>query len=218
MNHHTDHHVHACEVEPENMCMLIIIKMGNDGLPLRYEKQLLVLKGYMCRSELNKSTLLTIKMLQIKKSFRGKCGKKKKVRQKELNSGIHPQYLCSLKKDVNVSDGSKYISFAIENAKSIRNKVEKFMVHIIEDSIDLIFKCKTLLKDDDTDITSILESSGFKFHGHNRIDRTGGGLGILCRDAYKCTLKKQDSLISFAYSIWKIECDNSISFYVVGIY
>ena len=40
------------KLEPENMGMPIIIKMGNDGLPLRYEKQqLLDLKGYMCRSK-----------------------------------------------------------------------------------------------------------------------------------------------------------------------
>ena len=50
------------------------------------------------------------------------------------------------------------------------------------------------------------------------MDRPGGGFGILCRDTYKCTPEKQDSLISFDYSIWKIEVDNSISFYVVGIY
>ena len=46
--------------------MQIIIKMGNEGLPLRYEKQQLIdLKGYMCRSKLNDSTLFTIKMLGI---------------------------------------------------------------------------------------------------------------------------------------------------------
>ena len=92
------------------------------------------------------------------------------------------------------------------------------MIHIIEDSIDLTFICKTWLTDDDTDIINFLESSGFKFYGNNRIDRPGGGLGILIRDTYKCTLEKQDSLISFNYSIWKIEVDNSISFYVAGIY
>ena len=63
-----------------------------------------------------------------------------------------------------------------------------------------------------------LESSSFKFYEHNRIDRPGGGLGLLFRDTYKYTLEIQDSLISFVYSIWKIEVDNSISFYVVGIY
>ena len=118
----------------------------------------------MCRSKLNESTLLTIKMLGIKRSFRGKCGKKRKVRQKELNSGVHPQYLHSLKKDVNTCDGSKYISFAIVYTKSIRNKAEEFMLHIIEDSIDLTFICETWLKDDDTDITKFLESSGLKFY------------------------------------------------------
>ena len=83
------------------------------------------------------------------------------------------------------------------------------MVHIIEDSIDLIFICEIWLKGDDTDITNFLESSGFKFYGHNR---------ILCRDTYKCTSEKQDYLISFDYSIWKTEVDNSIFFYGVGIY
>ena len=144
-------------------------------------------------------------MLGIKRSLRGKWGKKrKKVRQKELNSGVHPQYLHSLKKDVNTCDGSKYISFTIVNTKSIRNKAEEFMVHIIENSIDLTFICETWLKEDDTDITNFLESSAFKFYGCNRIDRPGGGIGILCRDTYKCTLEKQESLISFDYSMWKI--------------
>ena len=92
------------------------------------------------------------------------------------------------------------------------------MVCIIEDSIDLTFICETWLKDDDTDITNFLESSGFKFYGHNRIGRPGGGLCILCKDTYKCTLEKQDSLISFEYSIWKIEHDDSISFHAVEIY
>ena len=80
---------------------------------------------------------------------------------------------------MNTSDDSKYISFVIVNAKSIRNKAGEFMVHIIEDSRDLTFICKTWLKDDETDITNFLESSGFKFYGHNRIERPGGGLGIL---------------------------------------
>ena len=142
----------------------IIIKMSFDNLLLRYEKQqLLYLKGYMCRSKLNESTLLTIKMLGIKKSFRGKFGKKRKVRQKEFNSRVHPQYLPSLKKDVNTSDCSNYISFAIVYTKSIKNKGKEFMVHIIEDSIDLTFICETWLKDDDMDITNLLEPSGFKF-------------------------------------------------------
>ena len=150
VKHHTAHHMHAHEVEHENMGMPIIIKMGNDDLPLRYEKQqLLDLKGYMCRSKVNESALLTIRMLGIKKSFRGKCSKKRKVRQKELNSGVQPQYLHSVKKDVNTSDGNKYISFAIVNTKLIRNKAKEFMVHIIENSIDLTFICETWLKDDD---------------------------------------------------------------------
>ena len=94
VKHHTDHHIHACVMEPENMDIPFIIKIGNDDLPLRYEKQqLLDLKAYMYRSKLNELTLLTIKMLGIKKTFRGKRGKKRKVRQKELNSGLHLQYL-----------------------------------------------------------------------------------------------------------------------------
>ena len=113
--------------------------------------------------------------------------RKRRSDKKELNSAIHPQYLHTLKKDVNVSDGSKYMSFAIVNTKSIRNKVEEFMVHIIEDSRDLIFICKTWLKDDDMDIISFLESYGFKFYEHNTIDRPGGGLGIICRNTYKRT-------------------------------
>ena len=36
----------------------------------------------------------------------------------------------------------------------------------------------------------------FNFYRHNKIDRPGGGLGILCWDTYKCTPEKQDSLIS----------------------
>ena len=44
--------------------------MGNDGLPLRYdEQQPHDLKGYMCRSKLNESTLLTIKCLKLKKAL-----------------------------------------------------------------------------------------------------------------------------------------------------
>ena len=78
-------------------------------------------------------------MLGIKENFRGKCGKKRKVRHKELNSGVHPQYLLSLKKEMNTSDGSKCISFVIVNTKLIRNKAEEFIVHIIEDSIDITF-------------------------------------------------------------------------------
>ena len=54
VKHHADHDIHACEVEPENMDTPIIIKMGNDDLPLRYEKQqCLDLKGYVYRSKLN---------------------------------------------------------------------------------------------------------------------------------------------------------------------
>ena len=83
VKHHTDHHIHACEVEPENMDMPIILKIGNDDLPLRYEKQLFDLKGHMHKSKLNESMLLTIQMLGIKKNFRGTYGKKGKVRQKE---------------------------------------------------------------------------------------------------------------------------------------
>ena len=63
--HHTDHHIHASEVESENMDMPIIIKIGNDDLHLRYQKQqLLNLKGYMCRAKLNESTLLTTKCME----------------------------------------------------------------------------------------------------------------------------------------------------------
>ena len=77
VKHHIKHHRHASEVESENMDMAIILKIGNHDLPLRYEKhQLLDLKGYMCRWKLNESTLLTIKMLGIKRSLRGNMVKK----------------------------------------------------------------------------------------------------------------------------------------------
>ena len=62
------------------------------------------------------------------------------------------------------------------------------MIHIIEDSIDLTFICKTWLEDDGMDITNFLESNGFKFYGYNRIDKPEGGLGIQCRNTFKCTL------------------------------
>ena len=32
-------------------------------------------------------------------------------------------------------------------------------------------------------------------------DRPAGGFAVLCRTTYKCTPEKQDSLISFDYSI-----------------
>ena len=58
VKHHIDHCVHAYEVEPEHMGIPIIIKIGNDGLPLRnVTQQCLDLKGYMCRSKLSESML-----------------------------------------------------------------------------------------------------------------------------------------------------------------
>ena len=70
VKHHTDHHINASEVETENIDMPIIIKVGYHDFPLRNEnQQLLDLKGYMCRSKLNESTLLTIKCLELKRAL-----------------------------------------------------------------------------------------------------------------------------------------------------
>ena len=70
VKHHTDHRIHASEVESENIDMPIIVKIGNDDIPLRYEKQqLLDLKGYMCKSNLNESTLISIKCLKLKRDL-----------------------------------------------------------------------------------------------------------------------------------------------------
>ena len=43
VKHQVDHYVHAYEVESEHMGMSIITKMGNDGLPLRYDKNNLLI-------------------------------------------------------------------------------------------------------------------------------------------------------------------------------
>ncbi|KAJ8047267.1 hypothetical protein HOLleu_06232 [Holothuria leucospilota] len=146
---------------------------------------------------LNPTTYHRLKDLGILKSniptLRGKRGGCRKRRVWDDNSGVNASNLVSvtIKPQQRVNIQHSTVTGSV-NSRSIRNKVDAFIDHVIDHSLDICAITETWLKVDDDLIRNW----------------TGGGTGLLFKDVFTLVDSNSEEKTSFEFSDWHLSYRN----------
>ena len=85
----------------------------------------------------------------------------------------------SLHTNLFVNPRSTFLNFAVFNSRSVRNKIESIIDHVVENDIGLCTVTETWLNDDDAVSIAQLSVAGDFFKNFSRQSQNrGGGLGF----------------------------------------
>ena len=105
-----------------------------------------------------------------------------------------------------VNPRSTFLNFAVFNSRSVRNKIESIIDHVVENDIGLCPFTETWLNDDDSASIAQLSVAGYVFkHFSRQSQNCGGGTGILFRDSVTVSLVDGKENKSFEYSEWIVK-------------
>ena len=93
-------------------------------------------------------------------------------------------------KSVSSSDAS-LINFCALNARSVVSKVDGFIDFVLSNNLDIVAITETWIKPTDNITITAITPNGYSFLHSPRIDRAGGGVGILFRSGLNVTLKSE---------------------------
>ena len=111
---------------------------------------------------------------------------------------------------------NKLFRFGNVNAKSLRNKTEVFIDHVIGESIDVCVVTKTWLKNNDSVTLAALTPTGFSFRNVNRQSASsGGGTGVIFRDSFKVWGVDRTHRESFEASEWNFTTGGKTTKFIV---
>ena len=114
------------------------------------------------------------------------------------NSSLHTNLFASPR--------STFLNFAVFSSRSVRNKIESIIDHVVENDIGLCTVTETLLNDADSVSISQLSVAGYFFKNFSRESQNrGGGTGILFRDSVNVSLVDGKENKSFEYSEWIVK-------------
>ena len=103
---------------------------------------------------------------------------------------INPNNLTQIKIDKRQDNCSKWLEFAVINARSIRNKAIVICDYVVENNIDILAITETWLREnDDLDSIGNITPDGYKFISCPRKSGIGGGVALLFKsqlNAKKC--------------------------------
>ena len=114
------------------------------------------------------------------------------------NSSLHTNLFASPR--------STFLNFAVFSSRSVRNKIESIIDHVVENDIGLYTVTETWLNDADSVSISELSVAGYFFKNFSRQSQNrGGGTGILFRDSVNVSLVDGRENKSFEYSEWIVK-------------
>ena len=90
------------------------------------------------------------------------------------------------------------------NAKSIRNKGPDFVDYVCDSEVDIVVTNETWLRSGDSAARIAVTLPGYRLFDHPRLDRNGGGTGILASDSLVVKQFKAGISDTFEYSKWTI--------------
>jgi len=97
------------------------------------------------------------------------------------NSLLHTNLFVNLR--------STFLNFAVFNSRSVRNKIESIIDHVVENDIGLCTVTETWLNDAHSVSIAQLSVAGYSFKNFSRQSQnSGGGNGILFRDSVNFSL------------------------------
>ena len=109
----------------------------------------------------------------------------------------------SLHTNLFASPHSTFLNFAVFSSRSVRNKIESIIDHVVENDIGLCTVTETLFNDVDSVSIAQLSVAGYFFNNFSRQSQNrGGGTGILFRDSVNVSLVDGKENKSFEYSEW----------------
>ena len=122
------------------------------------------------------------------------------------NSSLHTNSLVNPRSILN---------FAVFNSRSVRNKIESIIDHVVENDNGLCTVTNTWLNDADFVSIAQLSVAGYSFknfprQSHNR----GGGTGILFRDSLRVSLVDGKENKSFEFLEWTVKVHDRSMRYV----
>ena len=100
------------------------------------------------------------------------------------------------------------LKLCLLNTQSIKNKTAEFLDFVCECKADLFAITETWLNSMDDAVRVEICPTGYKFLDHTRVDRRGGGTGILYRESMDVSKVAAAQLHSFEYSEWKVKSDS----------
>ena len=105
-----------------------------------------------------------------------------------------------------VNPRSTFLTFAVFNSRSVRNKIESIIDHVVENDIGLCTVTETWLNDADSVSIAQLSVACYFFRNFSRQSQNcGGGSGILFRDSVNVSLVDGKENKSFEYSEWIVK-------------
>ena len=109
----------------------------------------------------------------------------------------------SLHTNLLVNPRSALLNFVVFNSRSVRNKIESIIDHVVENDIGLCTVTETWLYDDDSVSIAQLTVAGYFFKNFSRQSQNrGGGTEILFRDSANVSIVNGKENKSFEYSEW----------------
>ena len=153
---------------------------------------------------------LRIKNLGIlqrdKQTGRGKRGAgHKRDRKIDLIIGCNAKNLIKVPRK---SNDKSFLTIGCVNVRSIRNKTSDFVTSVTDENYDICMVTETWLKEDDSAKRIECTLPGFDFLDVPRIDRNGGGTGLLAKSRLKARLVHSSCKSSFEFSEWKLKCQS----------
>lgn len=112
----------------------------------------------------------------------------------------------------------KFARFGLINARSVKNKVDSIVEHVLSSKVDCCAFTETWIRQDDSVSQAAMSSHGLKFDFHARTSRqTGGGTGLLYMSHIQVKKKEAGEKQSYEYSRWNVIIVND-TFCVFVIY
>ena len=149
------------------------------------------------------------------KTTRGKRAGKWKHRQFDIVTGVNKSNLTAVKKCDCDSISSTNVVLGCVNVRSIRNKTHEFVDNIITDNYDICMITETWLDGADNVIATEATPGGYSFDYEPRRGRTGGGVGLLCKQEFKITRRITRPMDTFEFCEWTLNLRNEIITVVV---
>ena len=106
------------------------------------------------------------------------------------------------------SNDKSFLTIGCVNVRSIRNKASDFVTSVTDENYDICMVTETWLKEDDSAKRIECTLPGFDFLDVPRIDRNGGGTGLLAKSRLKARLVHSSCKSSFEFSEWKLKCQS----------
>ena len=126
-----------------------------------------------------------------------------------INSHLSPNLTStnsSLHTNLFVNPRSTFLNFAVFNSRSVRNKIESIIEHVVENDINFCTVTETWLNDADSVSIAQLSVAGYFSKNFSRQSQNrGGGTGILFRDSVNVSLGDGKENKSFEYSEWIVK-------------